>query len=270
MADGTLDEARIRSVVANHISFFRRFGQCRGGEVTTIGQVDVFRSDVRRAIFNGAFCHGELPSSTEIEGVLAYFHRHGVPFTWWALPSESQERLSEALRDAGLAETEHVPGMALTLRGWDREGASLDDLKIKQVESTDDFHSFYQTLNAGDFQYPPDISREISRVLDLRPTDSRFRAFLGYVDGVPVATSMRFLSDGAVGIYGISTIPSYRGRGIGTAMTAAAVRDGASQSRSDFAVLTATAMGLPIYERMGFEKVCTLHARTRPSGPRLV
>jgi GNAT superfamily N-acetyltransferase len=75
--------------------------------------------------------------------------------------------------------------------------------------------------------------------------------FVGYVDGAPVATSALVTTGPVAGIYWVSTLKPYRGRGLGEALTAHAI--GAGQKRScDTAALRASAMGLPIYERMGF------------------
>ena len=62
---------------------------------------------------------------------------------------------------------------------------------------------------------------------------------------------------GAAGIYNVTTVEAARGRGIGAAMTVAAVRHGADLG-FDLATLQASTMGRPVYERLGFEFVCDL------------
>ena len=62
---------------------------------------------------------------------------------------------------------------------------------------------------------------------------------------------------GAAGIYNVTTVEAARGRGIGAAMTVAAVRHGADLGL-DLATLQASTMGRPVYERLGFEFVCDL------------
>lgn len=50
--------------------------------------------------------------------------------------------------------------------------------------------------------------------------------YLGYLDGVPVATSMRVTSHRIAGIYNVATLPEYWQRGLGAALTWRVVLDG--------------------------------------------
>ena len=89
---------------------------------------------------------------------------------------------------------------------------------------------------------------EPGTVLDERAL-SAWRMWLGTVDGRPVAASAAHASDGYVGVYGVATTPDARGRGFGEALTWAA-----ATSRPGLpAALQASALGRPVYERMGFE-----------------
>ena len=73
------------------------------------------------------------------------------------------------------------------------------------------------------------------------------------MDGAPVATSLAVRTGDTVGIYSVATAPEARGRGIGTAMTWHLLRD--ADPGWTLAVLQASDMGRPIYERMGFRLV---------------
>ena len=81
---------------------------------------------------------------------------------------------------------------------------------------------------------------------------------------MPVATS-RVSCLGAVGdLMGVVTDDAFRRRGIGTAMTWAAI-DAARQRGCTAITLTATEMGLPVYQRMGFIHACTLRTYLPPA-----
>jgi ribosomal protein S18 acetylase RimI-like enzyme len=81
------------------------------------------------------------------------------------------------------------------------------------------------------------------------------RLLVGYWDGRPVAAAEAFVSDGAVGVYAVATLGSYRRRGIGAGLTALAVREG-FESGVRLAALQASPQGRGLYERLGFRAVC--------------
>ncbi len=99
------------------------------------------------------------------------------------------------------------------------------------------------------------VSRELGPNLLTIPT---FTVFVGYLSGEPVASSMLATtrSVGLAGVYSVATRPDHRGRGFGTALTAAALAEAAQQG-CDTAVLEPSPSGAPMYRRMGFEPLTT-------------
>jgi predicted acetyltransferase len=85
-----------------------------------------------------------------------------------------------------------------------------------------------------------------------------FTIFVGYLAGEPVGTSMLATtrSVGLAGVYSVVTRPVHRGRGFGTALTAAALI-AAREQVYDTAVLEPSLSGAPMYRRMGFEPLTT-------------
>jgi len=77
---------------------------------------------------------------------------------------------------------------------------------------------------------------------------------MGVVDGLAVARSMTVVTGEMTGIHNVYVPPSKRGKGYGTAITAAAV-EVARRRGAKAACLEATALGFPVYERMGFRTV---------------
>jgi GNAT superfamily N-acetyltransferase len=90
---------------------------------------------------------------------------------------------------------------------------------------------------------------------DLAATEQGYLDFfLGRLDGRPVATSTLVRTDQVAGIYAVTTIEQARGRGLGTAVTWAAINR-AREWGSRAVVLQASPMGLSIYSKMGFNTV---------------
>lgn len=81
--------------------------------------------------------------------------------------------------------------------------------------------------------------------------------FVGLLQGEPVSTSSLITAGGAAGIYNVVTVEHARGRGIGAAMTAAAVEAGRRRGMTT-AALQASTMGRSVYEALGFRHACDL------------
>ncbi len=104
-----------------------------------------------------------------------------------------------------------------------------------------------EPVDGGDLQVRTAISR---RAFEL----AGCQLFIGYVDGRPAARSLALVTGEMVGVYNVFVRQEYRGRGFGRAMTAAVVAAG-RQSGATAASLSATDLGLPLYQKMGFREV---------------
>jgi GNAT superfamily N-acetyltransferase len=83
--------------------------------------------------------------------------------------------------------------------------------------------------------------------------DPAVRAYVGYVADRPVVVSASFRTGPTLGVYNIGTVEEARGHGYGTAATWHLMRD--ADPGWEVAVLQASEMGRPIYERMGFQLI---------------
>jgi GNAT superfamily N-acetyltransferase len=87
--------------------------------------------------------------------------------------------------------------------------------------------------------------------------------YVGYADGTPVVSGLGWRTGRTIGVYAIATLPTARRRGYGAAMTARVVTDGMAAG-CDVAALQASAVGRPIYERLGF-RVVVRYVAYRPA-----
>jgi GNAT superfamily N-acetyltransferase len=95
-------------------------------------------------------------------------------------------------------------------------------------------------------------------------TDPGVACFVGYVAGVPAATSRLVCLRDTAEITGVVTQPAFRRRGYGTALTWAAIVEGAVRGCTA-TTLTATPLGYPVYIRMGFQPICTYRTYLPPT-----
>ncbi|GCE29798.1 hypothetical protein KDA_52820 [Dictyobacter alpinus] len=142
--------------------------------------------------------------------------------------------------------------MVLDLQTLKMSAESPVELTIELVNDKEAFKQHINVMAAG-FEFPEPLARHLSAIdygETFRFPTSRF--YVGRVGGQAVAISLLQLSAGLAGIYNVATIPSMRQRGLGTAMTLAALLD-ARDLGYRIAVLQASEMGVNIYRQLGFQ-----------------
>ncbi|MEU7898258.1 GNAT family N-acetyltransferase [Nonomuraea sp. NPDC049152] len=179
--------------------------------------------------------------------LLAFYppERHFVFLSVWPTPDLSGE---------GLELMGHPPLM-LRPPGGTRP-AVPETLRIVPVADRLGLDDFVGTLVEA---YPmPEAKGTIFG--DVRVLRGPVKLFVGYVGDQPVATSGARLGHGIVDVEWVSTLPAYRGRGIGTALTWAATAVEPDQP----AMLIASDEGRPVYEAMGYLRLMRLTMWHRP------
>lgn len=204
------------------------------------------------AFFNAAFITSPPtdPADTLVT-IQRFYDRGGVPFTVRA-PLAWATAIGPAADAAGLTRGADQPGMAL----WPIPDAPLPPmgLVVRAADSLETLDVHVRVAAAG-FGMPYDVlSSFVGQGLLDR---GRFQLLIGEVDGSPVCTSAWCVTGDTVGVYNVATIESHRQRGLGEAMTWAAVHRGreAGGEVVTVSILQASAMGRPIYERMGYRLV---------------
>jgi ribosomal protein S18 acetylase RimI-like enzyme len=93
--------------------------------------------------------------------------------------------------------------------------------------------------------------------------NSRRHRWLVFLDGRPVGKAFTSVVDDVVGLYGVSTEPEARGRGLATAVTITGLRAARGQG-CRAAVLHSTEMAVGLYRGLGFEELCQIPIYARP------
>jgi ribosomal protein S18 acetylase RimI-like enzyme len=182
---------------------------------------------------------------------VAYFEERGRPFSWWVGPADQPSDLGRMLEVIGLERAETELAMALPL-GELAAMPSVPGLEVRRVAGAAELDTFAE-LSAANWT-PPDPNviafYRLAAGALLLP-DAPQWLYVGYLEGVPVATAEATVADGSAGLYNISTRPPYRGRGIGSMMTWRPLHDALARG-CDLGVLQAAPMGVGIYRRLGF------------------
>jgi ribosomal protein S18 acetylase RimI-like enzyme len=165
------------------------------------------------------------------------------------LPAGRYRDVEEAASAMGFRPYESRPGMALPLDGF----AALPPqpgVIVRPVRDEADRLEFVR-IQSEVFGLKRDVADRFLPAAAMATRGVRF--YLGLWGGSPAGAAIAHVDHGAVGIFGVATLPWARRRGVATAMTSAALLD--AREAADLAWLQSTASGRHVYERMGFRRV---------------
>lgn len=249
-----------QAIQGNLFEFWSSLGKSRDMTVDQTPEMIRYISGVRFPFMNGVL-RARFPGSSaakKVSEALAPFRERRLPMMWWTAPSDTPSDLPRRLVDAGLTEAAQATGMAIDLQDINENIDPPPGLDVRRLGGQDDFAECDEVLSAG-FGMPGFAAKELSK--RLRATGSwpegLWLAYLGCLDGRPVATSLVAFAAGVAGIYNVATIEEARGRGIGAAMTLAPLRD-ARKMGYRVGVLHSSAMGFGVYQRLGFREYCKI------------
>ncbi|RLP85910.1 GNAT family N-acetyltransferase [Micromonospora sp. BL4] len=213
-----------------------------------------YRSDVPHAPLNGVL---RVAGRTPQDALAEARHRlDGVPRIWWVGP-DSDAGTADALASLGAVEVARMPIMTVAL------GAAADvpipaGLHIRETTDLDAFVSAYARVSgiASD-----GVATAIEREKAFTGDGTVIRLAGHLDDGRIVGTAVAWLSHGLLTLYFVGTQPEERRRGIGAALTRAAL-DLAGERGVRTAALTSTPIAEPVYGRLGFRTVGTFRLLT--------
>jgi len=217
--------------------------------------------------FNQIMIEGEQATPAAVLDAVIQARGQGIEFVI-RLRHGIDDRFIPTLIEAGLeAEPPQTatPGMVAFPIDHDTVTKhAVPELDIQRVGDAAGIDAHRQTATAGFGADPAVAQGTVCANLLGRPDCV---VYVGYADGDPVVSGLGWRTGRTIGVYSIATIASARRRGYAAAMTARIVADGVLAG-CDVAVLQASEMGRPIYERLGFRTVITYAAYTEVESPR--
>lgn len=215
-------------------------------------------TDVPHSFLNRVYQARFHPDEVDrrIAEVVAHFASRGLPLSWHVGPSSKPRDLGGRLITQGLLHTGHEIGMAIDLSALHETSPTPSDLVIERVDCMPRLQRWMGVV-AASFQYPEKTADVLLDVFGNPGFGEHlpWRLYVGCLHDDPVGASRLFLGGGVAGIYAIGTVPERRGRGIGTAMTLAPLRE-ARRLGYRIGVLRAAEVALGIYRRLGFTTLC--------------
>ena len=188
-----------------------------------------------------------------IDAQLSKAKERRVPIAWWVGPSNPIPDLANGLEHKGLFRVAELTGMAIDLKDLDEKSAPPQGFTLTKVQDADSLETWCRIMTeVSDF---PDFASsawlEMYQGMEILG-DPLWHLYLGNIDGTPVGTSKLFLGGGVAGIHAVTTVPEFRGRGIGTAMTLSPLID-ARRKGYEIGVLFSSEMAVGIYRSLGFQ-----------------
>ncbi len=226
-------------------------------------------SAARSSLFN-SIMHTRL-NEEDVEATIQYLmqdaRQRKAPILWWVSPSTQPADIGTRLLAHGFKLDDDGPGMAVNLLQLNEQRPQLAGLSIRIASGDEQLWQWCRAMADG-FEIPPQLDFIIPAWHDfLAKTElETVVPFLAWLDGKPVATSLLFLAAGAAGIYAVSTLPEARRKGIGGWVTLRALQHGRERGYT-VGTLQASAMGEPVYRKLGFEAYCHITSYVfRPDG----
>jgi ribosomal protein S18 acetylase RimI-like enzyme len=257
------DAAAAAALDANFAELIRWYASRPGGEVVEADDVTMCATGVAFRAVNCAVAIDLDPANADdrIAEVGAWFEARGVPWRWVVGPTSGPADLGDRLARAGFEPNRGSVGMVLDLDGFEPEPtpAGVEIVTVDDLAGLAAWESIQRTALDLDETRTRAWGDAHDRALG---PDVPLRDWIAFLDGVPVASAALFVGAGVAGIYNVATAPEARGRGIGRAVTAAALAEAVRRGERT-AVLGASELGYPVYRRLGFRDVSHLRSHIR-------
>ena len=216
---------------------------CAGGSWIPVVANDAFRSE-------GSVGGGELIVRAE-----KFFAQLARGFSVKVRDNGEDDDLRRACMDAGLEGFgEPVPQM-ICFQPLPVP-TPIDGVTVRSVENEAGLRAFVSVNAAAYATYgmPPEVLGDLFDETAIVLGDPSAHMVVAQRATQPVATAMIFESDGVASVQWVGTIPAARGTGLGALVTTV-VTNLAFDRGASSCTLQASPMGVPVYERLGYENL---------------
>jgi GNAT superfamily N-acetyltransferase len=193
-------------------------------------------------------------TENRVSNVTKEIEKSGAPAFWWVGPVTQPKDLDSILVKNGWKEDKPAPALIIDL---EKLGVAPGPpgLELLEVTTNADLAAWHEVLAEG-YGLPLQVAQLIAPKLG-----GAMRLYTVLLEGKPVATTGVFTYRDVPGIYCVATLPDYRKRGIGAAITAIPLHRARAQGYK-VGTLQSSTMGYPVYKKLGFEDVCSLRVFT--------
>jgi ribosomal protein S18 acetylase RimI-like enzyme len=262
------------AVDENLFDLFRAMANALGGELEETDRLCCHLTFPTNPMFKGVWRTRLSAAEADevIDETIEWFkERHAPYFFWWTGYGTQPADLGERLAARGLISMEEQqhqlasnivstasgsPCMVADLQHMNEAALTTVPVEFAIEEVRDepmlyDFKRvFVETYGIPEWAGQAWVDATLHAGIGRTP----WKMFVGYLNGAAVATNMLFNGGGVASVYAVATLPSAQRQGIGGAITLKPLLD-AREAGYRYAVLFATEMGVPVYERLGFRQI---------------
>lgn len=203
--------------------------------------------------YNGVMRARLTPESAaqQVPALIEKFRRRRLPALWHLDPASQPPNLAEHLSRLGCSRL--LPGvcMAAPLHSLPSEVSALVGLTIERVRTLAGLADWMDVWSEGESE-PRKAREQLYASLGLNGLEP-LRHYLARLKGQPVGVSQLFLGERSAGLYCVAVLPTFRRRGIGTALTLTPLRE-ARELGYSVGVLGPSPEGQLMYQELGFER----------------
>lgn len=244
-----------REIANRHwVAAFREMVDDLGGEFRFFGSVPTFIGNLPMPFANGSIVL-EPTTSDDLVSAVSWVKSAGVPFQV-RVDEPLADQLAPTLTANGL-ERDPVPMPAMVLSPIPEPRPTAPGVAVQRVDDAH-YESFLEILIGTGI--PGKFALRIFPKTLIRSDNAAY--FVATLEGEPVGISVAIRTGQSGGVYSVATLEKARRRGVGTAVTWAAI-DAIRGWGCTAAVLQSSEMGYPVYRAMGFEEV-TRYVRFAP------
>lgn len=246
---------------ANFVALATRYATVIGGTTSTADNLLRIDSGTAMAYYTGVFHYDLAPDAVPAAIAAAQASFAGRRWGWWVTPTSRPQDVAAPLEAAGLVRRWSDEGMALPLDAvrWQPEPPGLS---VAPVRDLDGLHAWLATNIAGfgmAEEYAVPFRRIVQAAFESGADVGPY--LLARLDGAPVGAACLLVTGTTAGVVDVAVVPSARRQGVGAAVTQAVLRAGIARGCT-LAVLQASAMGAPVYRRLGFQTTCAFTVYT--------
>jgi len=239
------------AIELNHLATLREFAQGDRSELLVNAEMIRVSTGVAYPLLNFVarprFDHRQVDG--RIAALVEYFGERHLPFLVYLHPSAMPQDLAYRLGRRGLHHWGIQDAMAV-----ERLNPNVRTNPNVQIEVARDPETLAKAaeINAQVYHLPPNAAAHMRAVMMTALYDPAVYVYLGRLHGIPAGSLVLVLKAGVAGLYGLGTLPEYRGHGVAISLMVRAITD-ANRLGFRTAVLQAPPGGVRLYRRLGFE-----------------